>query len=164
MVIMYNSKISKNALICVENLEKKDKLEKLEFLIYLFERIINGQINRENILNPTLNNDEDSVEIFSLDELMGEYNFSYNFLNNLVDEYNKLEGIVDKIYLDNGAVYGMNFKDGEQISLFESLEYLDKLAVIAELIIKIDNGTLFDENIYLDLGVNGFDLANKILN
>lgn len=161
---MYNSNISQKAMACVENLEKKDKLEKLEFLIYLFERIVNGQINRTDILNPTLNNDEDYVDMFSLDELTGEYNFSYNFLNNLVTEYNKLDKIVNKIYLDNGTVYGINFNDDELISLFESLEYFDKLSVIAELIITIDNGTLFDDGLDLDFGVNGYDLANMILN
>lgn len=57
-----------------------------------------------------------------------------------------------------------NKYDKPLLSMFEKLSYNEKLDVLAELFIRLDNKTLFnDEYPILDLSVNGFEVARNIL-
>ena len=74
---------------------------------------------------------------------------------------------LSKGYQDNGNVEGIHYNkyDKPLLSRFEKLSYNEKLDVFAEIFIRLDNDSLFENNYeMLELNINGFEIANNIIN
>lgn len=62
---MYITETTENVRKLIEELENKNDITKLKFLIYIFGLLNNNQINDRNETNPDLI-EEDDIEIFTL--------------------------------------------------------------------------------------------------
>lgn len=67
---MYITQTTDNVKKLIKELEKKEDLNKLKFLIYIFGLLNNNQINDKNEANPNLVENDD-MKILSL-ELLGK--------------------------------------------------------------------------------------------
>ena len=149
----------------IEEIENKDDITKLKFLIYIFGLLNNNQINDKNEANPDLIDDND-IKIFTLDMAGLSENACTILLEYFVMLYNGLTNTKDA-YEDNGNVLGIIYND-EDIKLdsqFEKLDYNEKLDVFSEIIIRYDNETYFENKITIisfDSKSSGFDIANMI--
>jgi len=149
----------------IEELENKDDIKKLRFLIYIFGLLNNNQINDKNEANPNLIED-DELKIFTFDMLGMEFNACKVFLQYLAMLYNHITD-TDEAFEDNGNVLGINYDDDDNklASQFEKLDFNEKLDVFSEIIIRYDNETYFDNKITvlkINTKVSGFDMARMI--
>ncbi len=161
---MYITETTDNVRKLIEELEQKNDLEKLKFLIYIFGLLNNNQINDKNEANPNLV--EDDIKIFSLELLGMESNVNTIFLQYLVMIYNELTKTKDA-YEDNGNVFGIKYTDEDKkmLSTFEKLDFKEKLDVFAEIIIRYDNEKYFQKRLSIltfDSKTNGFEIAKRI--
>lgn len=162
---MYITDTTENVRKLIEELETKNDITKLKFLIYIFGLLNNNQINDKNEANPDLI-EEDDMEIFTL-ELVGlPANACTILLEYFVMLYNGLTNTKDA-YEDNGNVLSIAYdkEDKKLDSQFEKLNYNEKLDVFSEIIIRYDNETYFEKMntmISFDSKGNGFDLAHLI--
>ena len=162
---MYITNTTDNVRGLIEELEQKKDLNKLRFLIYIFNLLNNNQINDKNEANPDLKDDED-IKIFNL-EMTG---LSPNSCTILLQYFASLYNIITKsneVYEDSGNVMGINYdkEDNDIISKFEKLDFNEKLDLFSEIIIRYDNETYFDEKITMlsfDSELSGFDIAKQI--
>ena len=148
-----------------EELENKNDITKLKFLIYIFGLLNNNQINDKNEANPDLVED-DKMEIFTLESVGLSANACTILLEYFVMLYNGLTNSKEA-YEDNGNVLGIVYdKEDKKIdSQFERLNYNEKLDVFSEIIIRYDNETYFEKKITIisfNSKANGFDLAHLI--
>ncbi len=162
---MYITETTENVRKLIEELENKNDITKLKFLIYIFGLLNNNQINDKNEANPDLV-EEDDIEIFTLESVGLSANASTILLEYFVTIYNSLTN-TKNVYEDNGNIIGVKYdkEDTETISKFEKLDFNEKLDVFSEIIIKYDNETYFDEKITMlpfDSGLSGFDIAKRI--
>lgn len=154
-----------NVIKLFDNIDKLDDIGKLRFLLYSYGMLNNNQINNKNEENPNLMEDDDLI-VFNMQSLGFSDNYCTIFLqylimiNNIINEENK-------IYEENGNVIGVNYNKNESkiISLFENLDFKEKLDVFSELFIRYDNETYFNKKITMltwkdDL--SGFDIAKMI--
>ena len=161
---MYIKNTTDNVRNLIKELETKDDLNKLKFLIYIFGLLNNNQINENNEVN--LNLIDKDIEIFTL-YIVG---LSYNACTILLQYFASLYNAITKsneVYEDSGNVIGVNYdkEDNEIISKFEKLDFNEKLDLFSEIIIKYDNETYFDEKITMlsfDSELSGFDIAKQI--
>ena len=165
---MYITDTTENVRKLIEELEQKDDLNKLKFLIYIFGLLNNDQINDKNEANPNIIED-DNIKIFSL-ELFGlPINACTILLQYFAMLYNKLTNTKDA-YEDNGNVLGIKVTDEDAYlaSQFEKLNFNEKLDLFKELFIRYDNDTYFEEKINIlsfDSKLSGgFDMAKLIDN
>jgi hypothetical protein len=162
---MYITETTENVKKLIEEIENKDDITKLKFLIYIFGLLNNNQINDKNEANPDLIEDND-IKIFTLDMVGLSENACTILLEYFVMLYNGLTNTKDA-YEDNGNVLGIIYND-EDIKLdsqFEKLDYNEKLDVFSEIIIRYDNETYFENKITIisfDSKSSGFDIANMI--
>ena len=162
---MYITETTENVKKLIEEIENKDDITKLKFLIYIFGLLNNNQINDKNEANPDLIDDND-IKIFTLDMAGLSENACTILLEYFVMLYNGLTNTKDA-YEDNGNVLGIIYND-EDIkfdSQFEKLDYNEKLDVFSEIIIRYDNETYFENKITIisfDSKSSGFDIANMI--
>ena len=162
---MYITNTTDNVRSLIEELEQKKDLNKLRFLIYIFNLLNNNQINNKNEANPDLKDDED-IKIFNL-EMTG---LSPNSCTILLQYFASLYNAITKsneVYEDSGNVMGINYdkEDNDIISKFEKLDFNEKLDLFSEIIIRYDNETYFDEKITMlsfDSELSGFDIAKQI--
>ena len=162
---MYITNTTDNVRSLIEELEQKKDINKLRFLIYIFNLLNNNQINDKNEANPDLKDDED-IKIFNL-EMTG---LSPNSCTILLQYFASLYNAITKsneVYEDSGNVIGVNYdkEDNEIISKFEKLDFNEKLDLFSEIIIRYDNETYFDEKITMlsfDSELSGFDIAKQI--
>ena len=153
-----------------ELFEKIDELEtvhKMRFILYVFDLLNNNQINSKNEMNPDLIEDED-LKIFNAEVIGFPIDFFDVFLSYNLAAYNMLIENKDA-YINNGNVIGIkNDKiDSEMESMFSKLPFEDKLDVIAELMIRYENGTFFKDEISttsFDDNRSAFDIAKEIKN
>lgn len=85
-------------------------------------------------------------------------------MSSLVSSYNLLPNSFNKAYIENYSVLGIDYDSiKKSLSLFEELEYNDKLAVLQEMFIRLENNTLLS-NYYekLSLPINGYELSTLI--
>jgi len=158
--------VSDKVRMLFEELEGKDDLNKLKFLIYIFGLLNNNQINSKNEANPNLMED-DELEIFTLNILGLNENACVILLQFLFMIYNKMTSTKDA-YEDNGNILGIKHDeiDINLASMFEKLNYKEKLDVFSEVFIKCDNETYFYNKIpviQIDSNKSGFEIA-KIIN
>ena len=164
---MYITETTENAKKLIEELEKKDDITKLKFLIYIFGLLNNSQINDKNEANPDLVENDD-IKIFTLDMLGLSENACTILLEYFVMLYNGLTNTKDA-YEDNGNVLGIVYdkEDKKLDSQFEKLDFNEKLDVFSEIIIRYDNETYFTNKITMisfDSQSNGYDIAKQIQN
>ena len=162
---MYITETTETVKKLIEEIENKDDITKLKFLIYIFGLLNNNQINDKNEANPDLIDDND-IKIFTLDMAGLSENACTILLEYFVMLYNGLTNTKDA-YEDNGNVLVIIYND-EDIKLdsqFEKLDYNEKLDVFSEIIIRYDNETYFENKITIisfDSKSSGFDIANMI--
>lgn len=164
---MYITETTENVKKLIEELEKKDDIAKLKFLIYIFGLLNNSQINDKNEANPDLVEDDD-IKIFTLDMVGLSENACTILLEYFVMLYNGLTNTKDA-YEDNGNVLGIVYdkEDKKLDSQFEKLDFNEKLDVFSEIIIRYDNETYFDKKLTIisfDSKSSGFDIAKMIKN
>ena len=162
---MYITNTTDNVRELIEELEQKDDLSKLDFLIYIFGLLNNNQINNKNEANPDLVEDDD-MKILSM-EAMGLPNNYCNILLQYFVMVYKVKTNINNIYEDNGNVIGIEYSDEDKkiASEFEKLSFNEKLDVFTEIVIRYDNETYFNEKITMltfDSNSNGFDFAKRI--
>ncbi|MDO4376208.1 MAG: hypothetical protein Q4C33_03435 [bacterium] len=163
---MYITETTENVRNLWKQLELQDDLSKLKFLIYIFGLLNNNQINDKNEANPNLIEDE-KIKIFNLEMIGLSSNTCTTLLQYFTMLYNNIIN-TNNAYEDNGNVIGIiyNNNDIKIISLFEQLDFNEKLDVFSEIFIRYDNETFLKENVIV-LSVteyNGFDLAKQIQN
>lgn len=161
---MYIENTTDNVRILIEELETKEDLNKLKFLIYIFGLLNNSQINEDNEANPNLI-DKD-IKNFTLDMVGLSYNACTILLEYFIMLYNSLTNIKNA-YIDNTNIIGITYDkdDKNLISKFESLDFNEKLDIFSEIIIRYDNETYFKDKITIltfDSKSNGFDIAKII--
>ena len=164
---MYITETTDNVKKLLEEIEKKQDLNKLKFLIYIFGLLNNNQINDKNEANPNLIEDGD-MKILSLEMLGMSANANTIFLQYLVMLYNIMTESKE-VYEDNGNVIGVKYSEEDKkiASAFEKLNFNEKLDVFSEIIIRYDNETYFKNKITMitfDSQSNGFDIAKQIQN
>jgi len=164
---MYITETTENVKKLIEELEKKDDITKLKFLIYIFGLLNNSQINDKNEANPDLVEDDD-IKIFTLDMVGLSENACTILLEYFVMLYNGLTNTKDA-YEDNGNVLGIVYdkEDKKLDSQFEKLDFNEKLDVFSEIIIRYDNETYLDKKLTIisfDSKSSGFDIAKMIKN
>lgn len=164
---MYITDTTENVRKLIEELEQKDDVNKLKFLIYIFGLLNNNQINDKNEENPNLIEDED-MKIFTLELLGMSANANTVFLQYLVMLHNMLTNSKE-VYEDNGNVIGVKYSEDDKkiASQFEKLTFKEKLDIFKELFIRYDNDTYFEEKINIlsfDSKLSGFDMAKLIDN
>lgn len=164
---MYITETTENVKKLIEELEKKDDITKLKFLIYIFGLLNNSQINDKNEANPDLFENDD-IKIFTLDMVGLSENACTILLEYFVMLYNGLTNTKDA-YEDNGNVLGIVYdkEDKKLDSQFEKLDFNEKLDVFSEIIIRYDNKTYFDKKLTIisfDSKSSGFDIAKMIKN
>lgn len=164
---MYITDTTENVKKLINELEGKEDLTKLKFLIYIFGLLNNNQINDKNEANPDLV-ENDEMEIFTLETIGLSKNACTLLLQYFAMLYNKLT-INESAYEDNGNILGVVYdKDDKKLdSQFEKLNYNEKLDVFSEVIIRYDNKTYFNNNIIsipFDTKTSGFDIAHLIQN
>lgn len=164
---MYITETTENVKKLIEELEKKDDITKLKFLIYIFGLLNNSQINDKNEANPDLFENDD-IKIFTLDMVGLSENACTILLEYFVMLYNGLTNSKEA-YEDNGNVLGIVYdkEDKKLDSQFEKLDFNEKLDVFSEIIIRYDNETYFDKKLTIisfDSKSSGFDIAKMIKN
>lgn len=164
---MYITETTDNVKNIFEQLQKLSDIGKLRFLLYTYGLLNNNQINNKNEKNPDLIEDDDLI-IFNMQLLGFNNNQCTTFLQYLV-MINNLINDKNKIYEDGANVIGIEFEDDELkvISMFEKLNFLEKLDAFSELFIKYDNNTYFENEIATlswDKNLSGFDIAKIIQN
>lgn len=164
---MYITETTENVKKLIEELEKKDDITKLKFLIYIFGLLNNSQINDKNEANPDLVENDD-IKIFTLDMVGLSENACTILLEYFVMLYNGLTN-TKNAYEDNGNVLGIVYdkEDKKLDSQFEKLDFNEKLDVFSEIIIRYDNETYFDKKLTIisfDSKSSGFDIAKMIKN
>lgn len=164
---MYITETTENVKKLIEELEKKNDITKLKFLIYIFGLLNNSQINDKNEANPDLVENDD-IKIFTLDMVGLSENACTILLEYFVMLYNGLTNTKDA-YEDNGNVLGIVYdkEDKRLDSQFEKLDFNEKLDVFSEIIIRYDNETYFDKKLTIisfDSKSSGFDIAKMIKN
>lgn len=151
--------VSSSVIDLYNEMEKLETNEKLKFVIYIIERMNNGQINEKNELN-NLNIDED-YEIFNFETFGLTHGHGENMIASLLSHLKD-----NKLILMNNYVSGINYDEIiTVISMFEKMNYLDKIDVIKELMIRYDNNTLVNDNlVFMSISqeYSGFDIAINI--
>lgn len=162
---MYITETTENVKKLIEELENKNDITKLKFLIYIFGLLNHNQINDKNEANPDLI-EEEEMEIFTLESVGLSANACTILLEYFVMLYNGLTNSKEA-YEDNGNVLGIVYdkEDKKLDSQFEKLQYNEKLDVFSEIVIRYDNETYFKEKITIlsfDSKSNGYDIAHLI--
>ena len=163
---MYITETTENVKKNYMEVEKLDDIGKIKFLIYVTGLINNNQINSKNEINPSTL-EEDDLDIFNFETIGYDNAFGENFLCYYVDVYKKHSKNNETILEENGNAIGINYNDADKkvISQFMNLNFNERLDLISELFIRIDNETYFNALILpapLSLELSGFDIANII--
>ena len=162
---MYITNTTEDVKKLIEELERRNDICKLKFIIYVFNLLNNNQVNDKNELNPDLLED-DNLKIFNLEAIGLSPNACTILLQYFVMLYNGMSDSKDA-YEDNGTVIGINYNEEDKriASQFERLSYNEKLDVFSEVIIRYDNETYFAEKtlvLSFDSELDGFNFAKMI--
>ena len=162
---MYITNTTEDVKKLIEELERRNDICKLKFIIYIFNLLNNNQINDKNEPNPDLVED-DNLKIFNLEAIGLSLNACTILLQYFAMIYNGMTNSKDA-YEDNGTIMGITYNKEEQdiVSQFEKLDYNEKLDVFSEIIIRYDNETFFDERtLVLSFGseLDGFNITKMI--
>ena len=138
---------------------------RIKFLIYIFERLNNNQINSKNEVNPNLIEDDD-MKILKFSSIGLNDSYCDLFLRYFINIYKIMNDSVNIVY--DGNVQGIVYSNEEKrvISSFERLSFNEKLDVFREIFIRYDNDTYFYQKfteITFSSTLSGFDIAKNIL-
>lgn len=133
---MYITNTTEDVKKLIEELERRNDICKLKFIIYVFNLLNNNQVNDKNELNPDLLED-DNLKIFNLEAIGLSPNACTILLQYFAMIYNGMTNSKDA-YEDNGTIMGITYNKEEQdiVSQFEKLDYNEKLDVFSEIIIR----------------------------
>lgn len=162
---MYITDTTDNVRKVFDKMAKFEDSGRLKFVIYVFDRLNSGHINSKDEVNPNLTEDEDII-IFNLDMIGLNNNFAEIYLEYLTMVFNNVGTLLSKAYQENGNVMGIHYNkyDKPLLSMFEKLSYNEKLDALAEIFIRLDNETLFNDKYpILELSVDGFETARNII-
>ncbi len=160
---MYITSANMNVKIIFDKIEKMPDIEKMKFLIYVFNLLNNNQINNKNEANPSLVEDDDLI-VFNFESIGIENYLCNSFLRYNAVIFNKLLKCNDAIE-ENGNILGIDYESKVEIviSSFEKLSFNEKLDLIGELIIRYDNEAFFNHHIIpFNLEYSGYDIAKLI--
>ena len=155
-----NIEMDENSRNLMERVNLSTDLNKIKVMIYLFIRIANNQVNDKNDENPMSTDEE--ITIFNFESLGYDSSFTENIINHLVGCYSKLTE--KKCIVNFTEVEGISYDETDKniISNYEKLTFKEKLDFIAELLIRLDNQTLFSKDYKIYIDENGYDLAYLI--
>lgn len=162
---MYITDTTENVKEIFKNIEKSKDIFKIKFLIYILNQLNNNQINNENNINPNLYDDKDLIIFSSYD-----CGLSNDMINDLIYQnitlYNKFVGKTE-LYENHGNVLGLDFDDTEIgiLTMYESLDFMEKIDVLSELFVRYDNFTYYEgkyDNLTFSSDVTGFEVARII--
>lgn len=162
---MYITDTTDNVIKIFDKVSKFEDSGRLKFVIYVFDCLNNDHINSKDEVNPNLIENED-ITIFNLDMIGLNKNFAEIYLEYLTMVFNNVGTLLSKAYQENGNVMGIHYNkyDKTLLSIFEKLSYNEKLDVLAEMFIRLDNETLFsDKYPMLELNIDGFEVARNII-
>ena len=162
---MYITNTTEDVKKLIEELERRNDICKLKFIIYVFNLLNNNQVNDKNELNPDLLED-DNLKIFNLEAIGLSPNACTILLQYFAMIYNGMTNSKDA-YEDNGTIMGITYSKEDQniASQFQKLDYNEKLDFFSEIIIRYDNETFFDERtLVLSFGseLDGFNITKMI--
>lgn len=162
---MYITETTENVRKIFEKLEAINDIGKMKFILYIFEKLNNNQINSMNEENPNLIEDSDLV-IFNFPSIGFSENACTIFLQYNIMIMNRLD-TKNKLLEENGNIIGIEYNDYEKeiISNFEKLSFEEKLDMFAEIIIRYDNETYFSEQIEIinfHSELSGYEIAKLI--
>ena len=161
---MYLTNVKEDVISFFEKIETLDEFRKIKICIYIFNALNSGQINDKNEANPYLIGDD--IKIFSFSSIGLPNDLCCTILHYLEYYYN-VNTNEKKAYDYDGIVIGVQYTqdDNEIVSIFEKLSFENKLDVISEIIIRLDNESFFEKiklsNIF-DINTSGFNIANLI--
>ena len=161
---MYITDTTNNVRDIIESFDIKNDYEKMKVMMYIFEKVDNGQINNKNIANPNIGDNED-IETFTFERIGLTYNTCDILLQFLAMVYREIYK-ANVHYIDS-HVDGLDYNDEDKIILsqFEKLNYNEKLDVISELVIRYNNNSMFkNDEIYIPFkdDVDGYEWARLI--
>ena len=162
---MYVTEANDQVRYLFEELSSKDNIVKMRFLLYVMNQLANDQINSTNEANPNTREDPE-LEIFNIDSIGYSGDYIRLFLEyNVMCDYRIFDNY--KTYVNENTVIGIeNSEEDEKIqSNFETLDFLDKLDVVSELLIRYESENYFDEEVNIVLinpFSNGYDIASRI--
>ena len=161
---MYITDTTNNVRDIIESFDIKSDYEKMKVMMYIFEKVDNGQINSKNIANPNIGDNED-IEIFTFERIELTNKTCDILLQFFAMAFRELykENVQ---YVDNHFI-GLDYNEKDKIILsqFEKLSYNEKLDVISELVIRYNNNSMFkNQEIHIPFNddVDGFELARLI--
>jgi hypothetical protein len=161
---MYITNTTENVKKLFYELEEKDNITKLRFLIYIFGQLNNKQINSKKEENPDLYDNDENLVIFKMQDLGFDDNYCEVLLQYFIMIHNAINPN-NEIIEDNGNVIGVKYSNEELSfnSMFDRLSFKEQLDVFSEIFIRYDNETYFTEKIIMfsfKNDVSGFDMAN----
>ncbi len=161
---MYITDTTNNVRDFIESFDIKNDYGKMKVMMYIFEKVDNGQINSKNIANPNIGDNED-IEIFTFERIELTNKTCDILLQFFAMAFRELykENVQ---YVDNHFI-GLDYNEKDKIILsqFEKLSYNEKLDVISELVIRYNNNSMFkNQEIHIPFNddVDGFELARLI--
>ncbi len=161
---MYITGVTDDVIKIFDGLKLLNDNGKVKFLIYIFGRLNNEQINSQNEINPSLIEDDD-LKIFKFSNIGLDDRHCDLFLHYLISIYSIMNEKSKVLY--DGNVRGIIYSNKEKkiLSNFEKLSFNEKLDVFREVFIRYDNDTYFNERfteITFSNNLSGYDIANRI--
>ena len=162
---MFVETVEKSVKRFFKDYEESETEDKIQVLIIIFEEWSNNQINDLNEANPDLLDDEVDIKIFNPESIGLQKDFGiilaqYLFVILQKEKLQELKSVSEIINLSTLINYTDNSE--ELISMFERLSFMEKLDVIAEMVIGFENLEIVDILSDNDLGC-GYDIASSIL-
>ena len=144
---MYLSNTSKKVKDLFNLFEEQNNIVRGEISIYIFEEWNNNLINERNEINPQTT-DED-YEIFNPTSIILSENFAHSLASVILENMNKELEKKQLVGIDDFLKINLSDNSKKIISLFEKLDFIEKIDVIAELLIRYDNDELLEGHYYL---------------
>ena len=159
---MYLSNTSKKVKDLFNLFEEQNNIVRGEISIYIFEEWNNNLINEKNEINPQTT-DED-YEIFNPTSIILSENFAHSLASVILENMNKELEKKQLVGIDDFLKINLSDNSKKIISLFEKLDFIEKIDVIAELLIRYDNDELLEGHYYLPkMSIeSGYDIAIAI--
>lgn len=165
---MYLTNCSNDVRNYFNELEKVSELSRLKVMAKICEYWSLGQINNQNIPNPHLVEDDDSLKIFLSEDIGQDNHFAFSIaiylLCNIVkQEQKELPTIVIQNSIDEYITYHQ--QENKLLSMFGDLSFKGQIITLAELIIRLDNKELAPNIIDFTKNnpiTNGYEIARNI--
>ena len=111
---MYITDTTNNVRDIIESFDIKNDYEKMKVMMYIFEKVDNGQINNKNIANPNIGDNED-IEIFTFERIGLTHNTCDILLQFLAMVFREIYK-ANVHYIDS-HVDGLDYNDEDKIKI-----------------------------------------------